>query len=269
MTPYRFLGVSEVARFGSATRTHKSAWTRHWFSDEREADISAMACGSKHGATDLRWYRYGCSDEFLAIGSTARDTSALTAALLAADVRGAERDDPDSVSGQLALHLLCGAVADLVSRIVPLSGGLTVPRAAPEFGEAALKPYGGMVGLRIRMSELHDGLHVFLSAALTQRWMEHDGVRLSTRRTPVLAARTEAVARATVGLKVVLHDDALSVGDVRDLKAGDVILLSESIRQPLEVRSEAGLTVGECYLGRALDQRAIRLVKLSKGNKHV
>lgn len=269
MTPYRFLGVSEVARFDTAVQTHKNDWVRHWFSGGREAVISAIACGPENGVAVLRWCRCGNSDEFLAIGATAEDRVALAAALLAAEPQGVEYNDPGSLSGQLALRLLCGIVADLVSRIVPMSGAPAAPQSAPELGESILKPYSGMVGLRIHLPELRDGLYVFLSAALTQRWLKLSGVQLSSQKAPPLTARMQAVGSATIRLSIALHDDALTVGEVRELKTGDVILLSESIRQPLPVRSEAGLAVGECYLGRAQDQRAIRLVKSSEGKKHV
>lgn len=271
MIQYRFLAKSEISRFQAALQTCGPDWASHWFDDACRPQLSAVACGLSDDLSQMCWYCSGSAADSLWIGASPEDFAALTATLLRAESISAAKDlkQADPATIWVSARMACAVTQDLLGRVVKLTDKSIKVTPATEIAEKLLEPHRGMLGLRMTLDGLTNGLYAFISPELTQGWLGRFGVGLSDRRLAPLESRLLAISPLEVRLQIELRDESLSIGDVRDLKLGDVIPLSNTIQQPLDITTGDGISVGSCYLGRIGDKRGVRLTKSSTSKKHV
>ncbi len=75
-----------------------------------------------------------------------------------------------------------------------------------------------------------------------------------------LVSRSRAINSIALGMDVLLLDDAVSVGDLRDMQVGDTLLLSAKTQSPVQVAmASGGVKLGFARLGARGGQKAIRV----------
>lgn len=76
-----------------------------------------------------------------------------------------------------------------------------------------------------------------------------------------LSGRNGAIGPTRIRVEVIMAEDAITLGDVRDLRPNDVVLFNWPLRRPLRVRLADGVDLGGAHLGRIEGKRGVKLTK--------
>jgi hypothetical protein len=268
MIDFRLLGRAEILKFEAAANLQLHAWATHWFSDQTDIALSGLTSGPDPDFDSFRWYGCGEDMEMLCIGATPRDFAAFAKTLLGSNANSSDELEGGSDVEPLVASLVCAVAQDLFGRLLTTHASVEHPKSAAIEVDSLTTAHSGRLGLRISSFALTRGVHVFLTASATRRWLKGAGSRSSNRKPEALNPRIQAIGPAMIELHIELRDEVMSVGDVQNLKPGDIVQLTRSIRQPLSVATEAGIPIGSCHLGKIQAKRGIRLAKSAQPLKN-
>jgi hypothetical protein len=171
--------------------------------------------------------------------------------------------DPSSIAAELCRDALAQFVAALrtalafdsgaMARFDPLSAAGSLPRDA--FG-----PWSG--GVRVSLPGF-DHMAMYLAGPTVARLNPPRRPPAPESRIP-LTSLTAAVAPASVPIMAQLHPVELTLGQIRSLQVGDVVVLPHALEWPLHVVTGNGAVLCEAYLGRVGAQRSLELVRRSE-----
>lgn len=181
------------------------------------------------------------------------------AGLVAARVFGAE---PGTDGGDIAAELSQAALAGLIQALRAVLGLADLPGA----GDAGLchatlprEQFGYWSGaLRVGLPGF-DGLSLFLDAAAVARLTPVQQMAAALAR-PALTPLTFAAQSHIVDLQARLRGVELSIGQLKSLQVGDVVVLPHSLEEPLQIVTPAGETICQAYLGSDQGHRAIEVL---------
>ncbi|MGH6882929.1 MAG: FliM/FliN family flagellar motor switch protein [Hypericibacter sp.] len=257
MRYFRPYSSHEIERFKADAQAVAGEWQRKWFASSRmpAVDVSVEP-GNTEAARTFSELLVGDSTLYLGGDSVAFDG-------LAAGLLGAGPDQAESRAQHSGLMqaLIREVLGDLAREILDLREDASVD-ARWEVHPIRFEENAGALLLRIAgLASAGQFITLVMPYAAVKRWNDRlRNPQIELARVP-LAGRKDAIRDSLLRVSVEFNADVLSVSELHDLKVGDVLVLRQSISSPLRVRTNAGSSVGECYLGRVGGAKGIRLVK--------
>jgi len=237
--------------------------------DSENADVAAAVAWSMlHAAATY--------DAQVWIGLPRNAVAEVRSILLGADANARLPQTPDSVAGLPFVASMASSLAQrawndhleglrrmLAEPESPSSGTPQAPADVSAWPDALVAWKRAWSGaLRIEVSLLTGPCTLVLGC---ERVAAILGGTTHTRRAfpksaqAALVSLRDALSRRTFKLTADLGAVELSLGDLRSLRAGDVIPLPHALDQPLAVRSGSGPVLCRAWLGRQGSRRALRL----------
>jgi hypothetical protein len=168
------------------------------------------------------------------------------------------RVEPGSIAAELAQEALAQLAA--VLRIVLAAGsdadGFDLASAAGFLPQDEFREWSG--GVRVALPGF-DGLALYLTGATVAR-LNPPKRAVAAARKPPLVPLTDAAGKARMALQARLQPVELTLGQIRTLQLGDVVVLPHALDQPLQVRTGTGSLLCEAYLGRQGAHRSLELL---------
>jgi hypothetical protein len=105
-----------------------------------------------------------------------------------------------------------------------------------------------------------DGLALFLSGPAVARLHPPKRALAPQADKAALTPPTAAAASAQVVLKAQLRPVALTLGQIKSLQLGDIVLIPHPLDLPLQVMTDTGTHLCEAYLGQEAAHRSLELL---------
>lgn len=175
-------------------------------------------------------------------------------------------DGPNVESGGIAAELGHEALAHLVMALrtaLAIEGGVDgfdLPSSAATVPEGEFREWSG--GVRVTLPGLDD-LALYLGGMAVARLNPPKRKRPPAEK-PRLTALDAAVGPAAAVLRAQLRSVELTLGQIRSLQVGDVVVLPHALDQALEVTADVGTLVCEAYLGRSGRHRSLEVLPLKE-----
>jgi hypothetical protein len=169
------------------------------------------------------------------------------------------RTEPDSIAAVLcreALAHLASALRSALALDADSSAGFTLGASDP-LPHAAFREWAG--GVRVTMPGF-DGLALFLSGPAVARLHPPKRALAPQADKAALTPPTAAAASAQVVLKAQLRPVALTLGQIKSLQLGDIVLIPHPLDLPLQVMTDTGTHLCEAYLGQEAAHRSLELL---------
>ena len=164
--------------------------------------------------------------------------------------------------GEVEKDLLARARDDLLKSLARAwgSGEAVTPnwdpdRWADRVRSAAGAGSGSLV-LVVALGQAH--LRILLGPALVQR--PRSASRTHAKSARSLSSCLDAIRGRTMQVQVSAGSVALTIGELRSLKAGDILRLNQSIRDPLSLQTATARPIGHAHLGKSGGVRAVQVV---------
>jgi len=173
--------------------------------------------------------------------------------------------DPDSIAAEMSQ----AALDDLVRGLRGVLGVEAVPErfdlaaVATTLPDEAFRLWSG--GVRVGLPGFADLALYLDGAAVAGLVPAKQAVPVSAKAplTPLLDAAREH----TVAIQARLHGVELTIGQLKSLQVGDVVVLPHALEEPLQIVASSGSTVCHAYLGRSGSQRALEVVPCHRAER--
>jgi len=139
------------------------------------------------------------------------------------------------------------------------AGGFDLSSSAMTLPQEVFREWAG--GVRVTLPGLDD-LALYLGGMAVARLDPPKRKRPAVEKPPLTALGT-AIGPAATALRAQLRPVELTLGQIRSLQLGDVVVLPHALDQALEVRTDAGTLVCEAYLGRMGRHRSLEVLPLT------
>lgn len=175
-------------------------------------------------------------------------------------VYGAAGAESGSLAAEIGREALTHLVTALRTALAIVGGAdrFDLPSSATTLPQEVLREWAG--GVRVTLPGLDD-MALYLGGMAVARLNPPKRERRAAKKSP-LTALGAAVGPATAVLRAQLRPVELTLGQIRSLQMGDVVVLPHALDQALEVRSDAGTLVCEAYLGRMDGHRSLEVLPL-------
>jgi hypothetical protein len=141
------------------------------------------------------------------------------------------------------------------------TAGFDPSSAADTLPPEAFRAWSG--GVRVPMPGFDD-LALYLAGPTVARMNPPRRSPTSAGKVP-LTVLTAAAVRTSVPVTAQLHPVELTLGQIRSLQVGDVVVLPHALEQPLRVVPGHGAVLCEAYLGRSGSHRSLELLRHGEG----
>jgi hypothetical protein len=171
---------------------------------------------------------------------------------------GSAGAEPGSIAAEIGQEALAHLVTALRTAlaIVGAADGFDLPSSATTLPQDVLREWAG--GVRVTLRGLDD-LALYLGGMAVARLNPPKRKRPAGEKRPLVALGA-AVGPAAAVLRAQLQPVELTLGQIRSLQLGDVVVLPHALDQALEVRTDGGTLVCEAYLGRMGRQRSLEVL---------
>lgn len=264
--PLLFLGERRrralVERFAAAARRWRKAWTLSDEGFEVTCEPVTESGQAPVGAAATSAWQYEVADERVAVLLLPHGTFAWAVHEAGAQPLDGGASHPaeslaEDLEREVARSLLVEALGTDAREVANVS---RLPAdELPEWGKTA------------RAWKLHARssagrtFTLLVSSARVDALAPARAVALTT----ALQSRRDAVGENTVGLRVVLGETAVPVGELAELSVDDVLVLDQSLTEPVSlVCGTSGAPVGAGNLGRAGAHRAIKITGAAAPRTH-
>jgi flagellar motor switch/type III secretory pathway protein FliN len=244
--PIRWIPTSALESTRAAISTVTGQWAQAWGLPAPEV-AAAVAVG----------FGAALSGEGLEVG--AAGTARLQTPVSLAPALARALLHVDSTRSPIASIVGERAVAALRSELeiaLATSKGVSAARSAPS------TPAPGHWGASVRISVLETTLHLNLAWELmaAKGWIKTP----TTQPLPRWAAE-EALSHVPLTLIAQMGMAEAAVGDLAQLEVGDVILVSQTAKEPMTLRAHGTSLQLSAYLGRTGSHRAAQIIASPKG----
>lgn len=169
------------------------------------------------------------------------------------------RTEPDSIAAGLCREALAHFASTLRSALAldaDSSASFTL-EASEALPHVAFREWAGSV--RVPLPGF-DGLALFLSGPAVARLDPPKRVVAPQPDKAALTPLTAAATSAQVALKAQLRPVALTLGQIKSLQLGDIVLIPHALDLPLQVVTDTGTHLCDAYLGQAAAHRSLELL---------
>lgn len=249
----RLLGPSTVKRFRACVLSRLEAWRTDWLcqgttSEDGHLTVEPLNTGADI-PRDISWRVYEDRAERLSIGIFAADASGITSAMLGVELSSADAALPGGIM-QMAL-------VDLTAKFL---GDGALAACAEELYVDDLEPRVGNVLARVRVGTAEVWL-VFNSALVRRMAAPLPGP--SGALSPTYAC----IHAEPIGLSTYLDLGTIRLGELLELKPGDVLVTSTSLGAVLDLVVQAGAYKAAAgHLGQSQGRRALVLTFIQPTN---
>lgn len=251
--PFRLLGESDLSAVRKVLQREAEAWSAVWFdaAPTPDFDVSDMADADTPSAGP--WMIVGADpDAWVAWGLTGRPWRDFARLLLNAPV------GPSASPSPLVESLLSECLLDLSARLFKAAG------VGPQIHspmEASLATVRTGYGAGSVVGQLGGDLprQAFALGGAVVAGLVGERPRAAPD-TAALVARESAVTTGMTRLEVVLGQAELSLAELANVSAGDVIRLQSPFREPLTVNASDGRPLLRAHLGTRGHHKAIQVI---------
>lgn len=114
--------------------------------------------------------------------------------------------------------------------------------------------------LAICLSIAGNDLRLLLNTDLVKELVDYSGSK-GPKQSASLQNLAQAIGHYKVGLRVELKPVDIDLGTLASLQIGDILSLAHDLKDPVQLKDSYAQVVGEGYLGRIGDAKAIQLKK--------
>lgn len=254
VSPFRLLSTEDISSLQSALGAPVREWATEWLSSLGDSvyQLSEDFGGDCYEASD--WvFVTDQSDAWLAWRLPEKEYWELFARLFGAPAPQGSRPTP------MIRSLFDECLSDLVGRIFALAGerpsimpgeNVALDRSTIAYGSGAacLRPCLGLLTLTVA-----------ISGALAERIIARP-VQMN-QKGPAFVRRDAAIGNRVTRVEIVLGGAELTLADLANVSAGDVIRLQTRHREPLVVRATDGVPAFMAHLGSAENHKAIQVLE--------
>lgn len=249
-TWFRLLGASDLAALERRAQQALGAWCEQWSSAGALPALRVAAWEPPQDGEASSW-RYGQSGA-LPVAAAVPDAVRLLAWLSGSAVTSAETTDP--LVRQTADGAVPGLAQDFLMRMAPSQDRADLRWTDTGVPACYARARSGAAMIEIAASIEGPAL---LRLGVPLEWLMAEAPRRQPARPVPTAPRLEAIGDATLRIEVVMIDDQLTVGDLKDMRVGDTLSFGISIADPLTVVTASGARIGLGRLGAVEGRRAI------------
>lgn len=205
-------------------------WSGRWFASARLSRNTVEPRSAGAPRLTSGWLLY---DDAVALPAERPDALRLAGAALGADPEGVVLSEADrDILGHLATEILADLAATLARSL-----GLAESNGAPPV--PSMDPLEGGPGIVLQVFDANGRalVQAALSLGLLVPFLK---AKIPARSAPALARIDGALGRTSTRLHIRLGDTRLSLGELADLSAGDVVILDRTIEAGAQVAIGAG-----------------------------
>jgi len=241
--PFRPLGDLQLQRFAAALKRAHEQWHASWFEgDPGVFEVDCRAAAAMYSRAD-GWRSVATAAGCVWLRLSEADGVDVVGAWVGAGVDERWRQGGDDASVLLVRRVLGDWLDTLAGAPAPLAQSWEARPPANELFD----PFSGAVHASFRTwFGQFDGVFDGDFVARTQPAFVAPAGR-DPRRVP----RRQAIGGATLKLQVSAEAAAgLTIGTLRTLAVGDVLLLQPAISEPWTLTTRAGQPIASCFIGR-------------------